>query len=110
MTLAKRDVPAIVRGKAHFSQHLSRRLPYYLTPNEVHALIETIELERDRLLVQTLWQTGVRGSEAIRLKLEDVGRRGIRVLGKGSVRARHLRAGRLSQRDLVPCSGGWPRS
>ncbi len=75
----------VVQGKAQVSQHLSRRLPYYLTPDEVHELIDVTEAERDRLFLRVLWETGVRVSEAIRLRLEDVGREGIRVLGKGSV-------------------------
>ncbi len=85
MTLAKRTVPAITRAKAQVSQHLSRRLPYYLTPDETHRLIDVTEGERDNLFLRLLWETGVRVSEAIRLRLEDVGRQGIRVLGKGSV-------------------------
>ena len=85
MTLAKRSVPTVVQARAQVSQHLSRRLPYYLTPDEAHKLIDAVESERDRLLLQTLWGAGIRVSEAIGLKLEDVGRRGIRVLGKGSV-------------------------
>lgn len=67
------------------SRHLSRRLPYYLTPEEVHQLIEATENERDHLFFRMLWETGVRVSEAIRIKLDDVGRYGIRVLGKGHV-------------------------
>ncbi len=39
----------------------------------------------DKLLLRVLWETGARASETIRLKLEDVGRQGIRVLGKGKV-------------------------
>ena len=85
MTLEKRSVPAITRGRAHVRQHLSRSLPYYLTPDEVHELMDVTEAERDRLFLRMLWETGVRVSEAIRLRLEDVGREGIRVLGKGSI-------------------------
>jgi len=69
---------------AQVSRHLSRRLPYYLTPQEVHQLIEAAENPRDHLLLTLLRETGVRVSEAIRLKLEDVSRDGIRVLGKGN--------------------------
>ena len=85
MTLARRTVPAVTRAKAQVSKHLSRRLPYYLTPDEAHKLIDVPETERDRLFLRLLWETGVRVSEAIRLRLEDVSRQGIRVLGKGSV-------------------------
>ena len=85
MTLARRPVPAVTRAKAQVSQHLSRRLPYYLTPDETPRLIDVAQGERDRLFLRLLWETGVRVSEAIRLRLGDVGRQGIRVLGKGNV-------------------------
>ena len=72
-------------ARAHVSRHLSRRLPYYLTPEEVHQLIEAAENPRDHLLLTLLWETGLRVSEAIRIRFEDVSREGIRVLGKGNV-------------------------
>ena len=80
-----RSTPRIALAKAHVSRHLSRRLPYYLTPEEAHQLVEAAENERDRLLLRLLWETGVRVSEAVRIRLEDVGRDGVRVLGKGHV-------------------------
>ena len=67
------------------SRHISRRLPYYLTPDEAHQLIDVADNERDRLFLRTLWETGARVSEAIRIMLADVSRDGIRVLGKGRV-------------------------
>ncbi len=60
-------------------------MPYYLTPEEAHRIISASENTRDRLFLRLLWETGVRVSEAIRLRLGDVSRDGIRVLGKGSV-------------------------
>ena len=69
-------------ARAHVSRHLSRRLPYYLTPEEVHQLIEATENERDHLFLRMLWETGVRVSEAIRIKLDEVGRHGYAFLGK----------------------------
>jgi len=47
--------------------------------------MDAAENERDRLFLRLLWETGVRVSEAIRIRLGDVGREGIRVLGKGNV-------------------------
>ncbi len=85
MTLAKRTVPAIARAKAQVSRHLSRSLPYYVTPDEAHPVIDACQNQRDCLLMRVLWGTGARVSEAIRLKLEDIGRQGIRVLGKGNI-------------------------
>ncbi|MCH8191482.1 MAG: tyrosine-type recombinase/integrase [Chloroflexi bacterium] len=72
-------------ARAQVSRHLSRRLPYYLTPEEAHQLIDAIEQERDRLFLRLLWETGVRVSEAIGLRLGNVGRNGIRILGKGDI-------------------------
>ncbi len=72
-------------ARAQVSRHLSRRLPYYLTPEEAHQLIDAVEQERDRLFLRLLWETGVRVSEAIAIKLGDVSRAGIRVVGKGDV-------------------------
>ena len=76
---------ALTLARNQVSKQLSRRLPYYLTPDEVHRLIEAADTERDRLLMRVLWETGVRISEAIAVRLADVGRGGIRVLGKGRV-------------------------
>ena len=58
---------------------------YYLTPEEAHQLVDAAENERDHLFLRLLWETGVRVSEAIRIKPSDIGRDGIRVLGKGNV-------------------------
>ena len=72
-------------GRTQVSGHLSRRLPYYLTPGEVHQLIGAAKSGRDQLFLRLLWETGVRVSEAIALRLVDVNRDGIRVVGKGGV-------------------------
>ena len=75
----------IAKAKAQVSRQVSRRLPYYLTAEEAHRLIEATDNERDHLLMRLLWETGVRISEAIAVRLANVSREGIRVLGKGSV-------------------------
>ena len=86
---------ALVRTQV--SRQLSRHLPYYLTPEEAHQIIEAVENERDRLLLRILWEAGVRVSEAISIKLGDVGRDGIRVVGKGgSDRMVYLQDGLVS--------------
>ena len=71
--------------RSQVSRHLSRRLPYYLTPEEAHRLITATENSRDHLFLRLLWETGARVSEASSLRLGDVSRDGIRVLGKGGV-------------------------
>ena len=75
----------IAVARAHVSRHISRRLPYYLIPDEAHQLIDAADDERDRLFLRTLWETGARVSEAIKVRPADVSRDGIRVLGKGGV-------------------------
>lgn len=36
---------AIARARVQVSKHLSRRLPYYLTPEEAHRLIDATDTE-----------------------------------------------------------------
>lgn len=74
---------SLALARAQVSRNLSRPLPYYLTPNEVHSLIGVTRDHRDCLLLTLLWETGTRISEAIAIRLRDVGRDGIRALGKG---------------------------
>ena len=76
---------ALTLAKAQVSQHLSHRLPYYITPEEAHQVIDAADNGRDRLFLRLLRETGQRVSEAVNVKLVDVSRDGIRVLGKGSV-------------------------
>ena len=85
MTLVRRNTTAIARAKGLVSRQISRRLPYYLTPEEAHQLVEAAETERDKLFLRLLWETGLRVSEAVALVPENVGRDGMRVLGKGNV-------------------------
>ena len=83
----------IALARAQVSRQLSRRLPYYLTPEEAHQLIDAAENERDRLFLRLLWETGARVSEAIAVRLGDVGRDSIRILGKGPKGKGHLHTG-----------------
>ena len=68
----------IALARAQVSRHLSRHLPYYLTPEEAHQIIDAAANERDRLFLQLLWQSGARVSEAIALRLGDVSKEGLR--------------------------------
>ena len=47
----------LILAKAQVSHHLSRRLRYYLTLDEVHRLTDAAENERDRLFLRLLWET-----------------------------------------------------
>ena len=69
-----RSVSPVSLGRARVSRHLSRRLPYYLTPEEAHLVIDAAKNDRDRLLLMLLWQTGARISEAIAISLGDISR------------------------------------
>ena len=79
-----KSTSSVTLARTQLNRQLSRKLPYYLTPEEAHQLIDAAENERDRLFLRLLWETGVRVSEAIAIRLGDVNREGIRVLGKGN--------------------------
>ena len=73
------------------SPKLDRRLPSFLTREEIERLLETPDLstpqgQRDRALIELLYASGLRVSELVRLNLEqvDLDTREIRVWGKGS--------------------------
>ena len=83
MALAHNTKSLVHRATGRLSGQLSHKLPYYITPDEAHKAIEATENERDRLFLRVLWETGARISEAIPITLADIGRNGIRVLGKG---------------------------
>ena len=68
-----------------------KHLPNFLQPNELQEIFDSIELEtplgiRNRLIIELLYATGLRVSELVDLKLNDIdeGNKEIRVLGKGS--------------------------
>ena len=46
--------PAML-ARAQVSRQLSHRLPYYLTPEEAHQLIDAAENERDHLFLRFIW-------------------------------------------------------
>ncbi len=73
------------------SPHLGRQLPDTLTEQDVERLLEAPETthalgHRDRTMLETLYATGLRVSELVELKLEQVSfRQGlVRVTGKGN--------------------------
>jgi len=73
------------------SPKLDRRLPSFLTLEEIERLLETPDLstpqgQRDRALMELLYASGLRVSELVKLNLEqvDLDTREIRVWGKGS--------------------------
>lgn len=65
-----------------------RLIPEILTPREVEALLNAPPVEkprglRDRALFELLYACGLRVSECCTLKIEEIGERAIRVMGKG---------------------------
>lgn len=74
------------------SLKVARRLPAFVEEKDIATLFEHVEFtddwqgETDRLLLQLLYQTGMRLSELINLKASniDTGNNNIKVLGKGN--------------------------
>lgn len=70
----------------------SRPLPHYLEPGQTEALLEAVRFSDDfegftqRLIVELLYQTGMRRSELIHLQEPDIdfSRNELRVVGKGN--------------------------
>lgn len=64
-----------------------RRLPKFLTPDEVKALLKSPEGSslglRDRALLEVLYATGLRVGELVSLRLTDLTNGEVRVTGKG---------------------------
>jgi site-specific recombinase XerD len=61
-----------VRHSTSLQAVLTKDLPKYLSADEVHRVLEQAKSPRDRLLLETLWQTGVRVSEALALTTASI--------------------------------------
>lgn len=73
------------------SPKLGRKLPDVLTPQEVDSIIQNVDLskaegERNKAIIETLYSCGLRVSELINLRFEDLffHEGFIRVIGKGN--------------------------
>lgn len=77
-------------AKAVRSPKMSKKLPLFLYPKEIEALLEAPKDDvlgiRDRAIIELLYATGIRVSELVSIKTEDVnfGSNYIIVFGKGS--------------------------
>lgn len=62
-----------------------KRLPRYLEPEEVAKMVASCDSIRDRLIILILYTTGLRVSELVSLRKDDIDfeKRAIRVKGKG---------------------------
>ncbi len=88
--LAKRDIPALSAEKIGLAKLAEREIDV-LYPEELEALLAapagvSIDSLRDRALLHTLFSTGLRISEAVRLNRDDIRetKREIPVRGKGN--------------------------
>ena len=70
---------------------LEKRLPHFLYPEEIKKLIDSVETTkpsgiRDKAIFETLYATGMRVSEVIKLSLSDLDLAAgeVKVIGKGS--------------------------
>ena len=66
-----------------------KKLPRFFYYNELEELFNTPKLntplgQRDRLILEMLYATGVRVSELVNIKISDIGDHTIKILGKGN--------------------------
>lgn len=65
-------LPAI-RSKKEITIIFSNEIPKYFHKHEIDKILEVVEdRDKDYLLLQILWQTGARVSEALSLKVKDI--------------------------------------
>ncbi|MFC1934293.1 tyrosine recombinase XerC [Chloroflexota bacterium] len=89
--LVREEIVAVSPVQKTSSPKLDKRLPSFLTIDEITRLLEVPDLtmprgQRDRALLELLYASGLRVSELVKLNLEQVNldTREIRVWGKGS--------------------------
>jgi tyrosine recombinase XerC len=110
--LVREEILPVNPIKDTSSPKLDRRLPSFLTTDEVLRLLEapdftTPQGQRDRALLELLYASGLRVSELVRLDLEQVNldTREIRVFGKGS-KERMVLMGEPAARALITYING----
>ena len=84
--IVKSNVFSLVNGPKR-----SKKLPHYFEYNELEELFKVPDIltpigQRDALLLEMLYATGVRVGELVHIKVKDIdlGRRSILILGKGN--------------------------
>jgi integrase/recombinase XerD len=50
----------------------AKKIPVYLTPDEIKKMLNTIKNKRNKLIIEFIYSTGVRISECINMKLENL--------------------------------------
>ena len=87
-------LPATIKGR-HLSQALSRELPKYFSQDEVKQILNEDLRQNDYnawFLCLFLWNTGMRVSEALSVRVEDVDLMGKALKVKTLKRQNHMRA------------------
>lgn len=84
---------------------LDKRLPNYVNYNELDILMNVPDTttplgQRDALILEMLYSTGMRVSELVNLKLSDIQHGEIRVLGKGN-KERIVLYGKVCEKKLI---------
>lgn len=82
----------IVLGYEWMAEHIpfprrERPLPQFLTPEEVKQVLSVVERPKHRMMLETLYATGLRCGELVRLRVEDIdSRRDVIIVrdGKGN--------------------------
>lgn len=96
-------------AKGISSVKTDKKAPVYLTQDEMRALIETALDPRDNLIVKMLYATGVRVSELVNIKKQDIDldRNTIKVFGKGA-KERIVLVPDVLKAQLETYCGGFP--
>lgn len=70
----------------HRNPKKDRVLPKYLKNDDIKKMFDTCKNERDKLILELLYVTGIRVSELVSIKLKDINTydKEIKILGKGS--------------------------
>ena len=63
----------VLKGRSDLLSWTSQKLPPYMTKDEVRAVLEGVEHKPlYHLLINFLWQTGARVTEALSVKVSDI--------------------------------------
>jgi site-specific recombinase XerD len=78
-------IDALTNSPVRFvaNRKFARKLPRFLTVEEVEKLIDATDTPRDRALIEVMYSTGCRIAEIIGMCVEDISGRTVRVTGKG---------------------------
>ncbi len=83
------------------TRHVSRKLPRWLSVDDLEKLLAAAEKPRDKALIEFMWSTGCRISEVLSVRVEQIHwqERCVKVLGKGQ-KERLVMLGRKAIKSL----------